>query len=59
MSALIYDEGILERRNPKVPLTARAACTGVSYEQKAMKFVTFILNDFSKQRVTDLFPSAK
>ena len=42
INALVYDEGILERRNPKVLLTASAACTGVLYGQKAMKFVTFI-----------------
>ena len=59
INGLVYDEGILERQNPKVLLTASAACTGVSYGQKAMKFVTFILYDFSKQRFTDLFPSAK
>ena len=51
--ALIYDEGILKRRNPKVPLTACAVCDGVSEGQKAIKFVTFILYDSSKQRVTE------
>ena len=49
----------LERRNPEVSLTACAPCTGVSYRQKAMKFVVVIQHDFPKQRVTDLLPSAK
>ena len=49
----------LEMGNPKVCLTASAPCSGVSYGQKAMEFVIFILYDFSKQRVTDLLPSAK
>ena len=49
----------LEKRNPKVFLTARAPYTVVSYGQKAMKFAIFILFDFSKQRVTHLLPSAK
>ena len=49
----------LERRNPKVSLTARAPCTVVSFGQKALKFVIFTLYDFSKQIVTDFLPSEK
>ena len=41
--------------NPKVFLTA---CTDFSYGQKTMKFVVFILYDFSKQRVTDVLSSS-
>ena len=36
-----------------------APCTGVSYGEKAMKFVIVILYDYSKHRVIDLLPSAK
>ena len=49
----------LERCIPKVSRTACASCTGVLYGQKAMKFVIFILYDFSKQRFSDLLPSSK
>ena len=50
INALIYDEGILvsvclERRNPEVSLTTRVPSSGVSYGQKAMKFVVLILHD--------------
>ena len=45
--------------SPKVFLTVCAPYTGVSYGQKAMKLVIFILHNFSNQRVTDLLPPAK
>lgn len=64
INVLICYEGILlsvciERGSPKVSLTGRAPCTGVSHGQRAMEFVTFVLYDFSKQRIIDLLPSTK